>query len=357
MMDTKILIVDDHHVVLEGIRRTLVKEQGLVIVGETVDGRDIIQLCEKLKPDIVTMDIRMPVMDGLEATRAIMSLNPIPIVVISSSVSDKELQITFRAIEAGAMTVIEKPRGLTHPEFEAMRAEMVNTVRAMSEVKVIRRRVKTEPAELVRSVATIPVHEGAYTLLAIGCSTGGPQALQQVLSSLPADFPLPIVIVQHISPGFITGMIEWLQSCMPLKINLAEDNQQLRPGNIYFGPDESHLTVVRDNGNLLTKLTKDKPLNGFRPSATPLMESVAEACGDNAIGCILTGMGDDGAAGLLKLHQKKAYTFVQDETSSVVFGMPGAALAIGAAKSIVKLDEIASHLLDLVKNNHSANER
>jgi len=351
----RILIVEDSDTVATLLMALFSAEVDMEVVGHAHNGRQGVDMVAELKPDIITMDVRMPVMDGLAATKEIMRSNPTPIVVISSSVSDAELKITFSAIEAGALTVIEKPRGMSHPDFDAMRSELVNTVRAMSEVKVVRRYSRSESSSLKDAVVQIPEHSDNYQIVAIGCSTGGPQALKSILQDLPADFSLPIVIVQHISPGFICGMAEWLQGFTPLKVCVSEDGQALEPGNIYFGPDYFHLEVYRKNGGLSVRLTEDEPVNGFRPSANPFLASVAEACGDNAIGCILTGMGEDGATGLLKIQQARGHTFVQDENSSVIFGMPSAALALGATQNIVKLDDISGYLGNLV-NRHSADE-
>lgn len=350
----RILLVEDSDTVAMLLTAIFSAEPHMEVVGRARNGKEALTLIEEVRPDVITMDIRMPEMDGFEATRIIMSSNPTPIVVISSSIDDEELKITFRAIEAGALTVLEKPRGTTHADFEARRAELVNTVRAMAEVKVVRRKAKV-PLRQVKDDTRVapPAHDGAYRLLAIGCSTGGPLALKTILETMPAGFPIPMVVVQHISPGFLGGMISWLQDFTPLKLHLAENYGALLPGHVYFAPDGYHLTVTRDNEQLLAQLNDDKPVKGFRPSATPLLESVARACGDDAIGCLLTGMGDDGALGLQKLHNAKSYTFVQDEESCVVFGMPAAALAIGATTNLIQLSNISQHLQQLAEQSNT----
>ncbi|MBZ0106385.1 MAG: chemotaxis-specific protein-glutamate methyltransferase CheB [Sulfuricella denitrificans] len=343
------MITEDSQVVGMLLKAIFEHEPDMQIVGQARNGREAVQMAHELKPDLITMDIRMPVMDGFEATRMIMSTDPVPIVVISSSVDDEELRTTFRAIEEGALAVIEKPRGLSHPEFDSIRRELVETVRAMAEVKVIRRR-RTETARDVNIFeAAIPQRTRAYEILAIGCSTGGPQALQKIISLLPIGFPVPVVITQHISKGFVGGLATWLGGNTLLNVKVAQDGEPLRPGTIYFAADERHLTVQRGADGLMAKMTQDPPVNGFRPSATPLLKSVADACRGHAIGAILTGMGVDGAEGLLEMRRAGCHTIVQDEESCIVFGMPGAAVAIDAVDQVVRLEAMPSYLTSLVR--------
>ncbi len=324
-------------------------EPDFKVVGHARDGREAVQMAHDLRPDIITMDIHMPCLDGFEATRMIMVETPVPIVVVSSSVDDEELDITFRAIEEGALAVIEKPRGVGHPDFDMMRAGLVDTVRAMSEIKVVTRK-PCKRNKIAEPVETRMVQEaGSYHILALGCSTGGPQVLQNILSSLPVDFPVPVVIVQHIAKGFIAGMVKWLSSKTLLRVKLAEQGEVLRPGTVYFGPDDQHLCVKRDGGRLTVNLTEDQPVNGFRPSVTPLFQSLSQHCAGRTIAGLLTGMGGDGAQGLLEAHQAQCHTFIQDEKSSVVFGMPGTALALGAVDQIVALDKISDYVTSMVR--------
>lgn len=341
----RILIAEDSKTVALLLTSIFGAEPDMEVVGHASTGREAVTMANALKPSIVTMDIRMPDMDGFEATRMIMSTNPLPIVVISSSVNDIELKTTFRAIEEGALAVIEKPRGITHPEFEKIRVELVNTVRAMADVKVIRRyqaRAQMKPVDIFETA--IPQKTHAYQVVAIGCSTGGPQALQLILSNIPVGFPIPIVVAQHISRGFLGGLVEWLAGSTLLKVKIAQDGEGLNPGTVYFAPDDYHLLVRRGNGGLAAQLVQTPPVGGFRPSATPLLESVARVCGRTGVGALLTGMGADGAAGLLALREAYGHTFVQDAESVIVNGMPGSAIALGAAVSVVRLADTASYL-------------
>lgn len=309
------------------------------------------RLAHELLPDPITMDIRMPVMDGFEATRLIMATDPTPIVVISSSVDDEELRITFRALEEGALAVIEKPVGFTHPDFDAIRGELIDTVRAMAEVKVVRRRGAPRPlppgVDIFETAITQRTKQ--HEIVAIGCSTGGPQALQTLLSTLPIGFPIPIVIVQHMSKGFIGGLVAWLGGLSLLAVKLAADGETLRPATVYVAPDDRHVLVERGRDGLVVRLDDGPPVNGFRPSATPLLNSVAKTSNGHGIGVLLTGMGGDGADGLLAMRRAGAHTLVQDEASAVVYGMPGTAIALDAVDQVVPLDKMSAYLLSLAR--------
>jgi two-component system chemotaxis response regulator CheB len=342
----RILIAEDSRVVAMLLKAIIDAQPGMTVVGTAHNGREAVHLVRELKPDLVTMDIRMPVMDGLEATREIMESNPLPIVIISASVSNEELNITFRALEAGALAVIEKPYGPAHAAYATISENLTNTIWAMAEVKVVRRR-KKEVAKPV--VAPVAVHLQAseqyqYEVAVVGCSTGGPQALHSIIGQMPADYPLPVLVAQHISPGFISGMAEWLDSSSKLHVKLAEHDEILQPATIYLAPDDRHLIIHRSSKSLKVALSDALKVKGFRPSATPLFRSAADACGRTAIGVILTGMGDDGAEGLLSLRQAGGRTIAQDEKSCVVFGMPGSAIRLNAVERVLDLNKIASSL-------------
>ncbi|WP_124949645.1 chemotaxis-specific protein-glutamate methyltransferase CheB [Sulfuriferula thiophila] len=344
----RILIVEDSQVIALLLKAIFEAESDMQVVGHAKNGREGVQLAHELKPDLITMDIRMPEMDGFEATRMIMANDPAPVVVISSGVDDEELQTTFRAIEEGALSVIEKPPGFAHPDFEVVRRELVETVRAMAEVKVIRRRSLSRTTGTGSYALTMQQPAKDYELVAIGCSTGGPQVLQKMLSLLPADFPVPVVVTQHISKGFIGGLVSWLAGNTTLKIKQAEQGEQLQAATVYFAPDDQHLQVIRRGSKLVVKLSADAPENGFRPSASVMLKSVATACASRAVGVLLTGMGVDGADGLLALRQAGGHTLVQDQESAVVYGMPGAAIALDAVDQVVAMDGMATYLCRVV---------
>lgn len=344
-----ILIVEDSSVVAMLLKAIFQNEPDMQVVGHAKNGREGVQMAHDLKPNVITMDIRMPVMDGFEATRIIMEDRPIPIVVISSSVDDEELRITFRAVEEGALAVMEKPRGFTHPDFETIRRDLVDTVRAMAQVKTFRRSkvvfAKVEPPkDMAVLEEVIQKRAQAYELLAIGCSTGGPQVLQKIFSLLPVSFPAPIVVTQHISRGFVGGLVAWVKSNTLLNVKLAEHREVFKAGTIYFAPDDCHLQVTRGPFGLEAQLNHNESCNGFRPSASVMFKSVAQVCQSRAVGLLLTGMGVDGADGLLALRRAGGHTVVQDHQSSVVYGMPGAAIALDAVDQVVELDKLAAYL-------------
>ncbi len=341
-----ILIVDDSEVERTILTYIFQSAPDIQIVGYAKHGKEAVELAAQLHPDLITMDIHMPFMDGFEAIRLIMSQNPTPIVVISSTLNDKELNTTFRSLEAGALSVLEKPMDITSPQFENSKNHILHTVRAMSEVNVIKRRFSISACDKPLDVARKYIHRH-YQLLAIGTSVGGPQVLKKILSDLPEDFPVPIVIVQHMTQGFISGFVKWLDDNIVLKVKNAEQNEILKKGTVYFAPDNFHLEVVSRNGKLISNLVSGDPVSGFCPSATVLLNSVAKVCGKNAVGALLTGMGSDGASGLLALKHAEGHTIIQDPSSTVVFGMAGVAQSLGAVDKVVKLDQFAKYLTTL----------
>ena len=360
----RILIVDDSEVVRLLLKAIFEQQPDMEVVACANNGREAIDMVEKYKPNLVTMDIHMPEMDGLEATRQIMSAHPVPIIIVSSAITGKEAQGSFKGIEAGALWVIEKPPGISHPNFDLVRRELVDTARSMAGMKLVKRKFQTQSAGVTPPVSpatqtpnsTMGAELKHCELVAIGCSTGGPQALQNIFSRLPADFPVPIVVVQHISQGFTEGMVNWLALSSQLTLKVAEDGEVLRSGTIYFAPDDEHLTIKRNNDKLMVSLDLGEPVNRFRPSATPLLQTVARTCARTALGVLLTGMGNDGAQGLLSMRKAGCRTIVQDKESSVVFGMPNAALELEAVDEIVNLDVMADYLVTGVvhstKNNN-----
>jgi two-component system chemotaxis response regulator CheB len=282
----------------------------------------------------------------------IVAQHPTPIVVISSTVSSESVQATFPILESGALSALEKPSNAFSPTFEHTRKEIVETIRAMAEIKVVKRRLKSVPdADTVTGIShrLSPLAKVNYEVIAIGVSVGGPQALKTIFSKLPANFPLPIVLVQHMSYGFINGYADWLSAYTPLVVQNGKHLEQIKKGHIYVAPDNCHMTVDRINGRLYTKLLTGQPVDGFYPSITVLLESVAKVCGNKAIGGLLTGMGFDGAKGLLEMKKKHAFTFIQDKESAVVFGMAKVAESLGAVDEVIRLNQIASYLEKLVE--------
>lgn len=338
----RILVAEDSKVVSILLKTILEQEPDMEVIGIAANGGEAVAMAEALKPDLITMDIRMPVMDGFLATRHIMSTRPVPIVVISTSVDHEELQTTFRAIEEGAICVLEKPVGISHPDFERQRAELVETIRGMAEVKVVKRRFEsTHPEESAPASSRLPARP---ELIAIGCSTGGPMALMTLFKGLPWVFPLPIVVAQHMTRGFVGGLVNWLKGHVGFEVYLAEDGQILQPSTVYLAPDGHHLKVDRQGGRLAARLSLEGADQGFRPSANVLLESAAAVCPAQAVGVLLTGMGNDGTRGLLAMRKAGCRTIVQDNASSVVYGMPAAALEADAVDEVVPLARMAAYL-------------
>lgn len=327
----------------------LSSDPDIQVVGTAHDGAQALDAVARYRPDVITMDIHMPHMNGLEATRRIMETDPTPIVIVSGSENLGEVVTTFDAMEAGALAVLPRPPGMAHAQHEAIARELVQTVKLMSEVKVVRRwpRVRREAAHAAGMGLT---HETAkIRVVAIGASTGGPPALQTILAGLPKDFPAPVLIVQHMAAGFIAGFVEWLAHSANLPVHLAANGEPILPGHAYVAPDGFQMKVAR--GGTIA-LTRDEPENGLRPSVSYLFRSIAETYGCDAIAGLLTGMGRDGAEELRRLKERGAVTFAQDKDSSVVHGMPGEAIKLDAAMFILPPDKIAAVLTNMANNRN-----
>ena len=345
----RILIVEDSDSTAELLTTILSKEEDFKVIGRARNGKMAVEMSARLKPDIITMDILMPVMDGIEATRLIMAHNPTPIVVVSSKLDREELRITFHSIEEGALAVVEKPVGDSPDVIAELEIYLVDMVRAMSKVKLIHRRMKTDSVNIdaIKEPSFNP-KPGPYDIIAIGASTGGPMALKTILSTLPYSLNVPVLIVQHIATGFIPAMVDWISSVTLLNVKLATNGTPLAAGSVYFAPDNQHLTIIKKGDILYSELSHQLKEDKFCPSATTLLESVAGVCGKKGIGILLSGTGDDGAEGLLKLRKASGHTIIQDRNSSVVPGMPDAALNIDAVDDVVELDKISTHIINLL---------
>ena len=344
-----IMIVDDSPTDTAILRHIFESEPNLSVIACARNGREAVDLVPKLKPNVIAMDIQMPVMDGYEATDTIMRQWPTPIVMISSAISDSESEATFRSLESGALTVLPKPRSIGSNQYIQESRYLVDTIKSMAEIKVIKKRSIAVVNANQPRVQPDKYAKTHYNIIAIGASVGGPQALRAVLSDLPADFPLPIVIVQHMTHGFMDGFTKWLDSHIYMRVKCAEAGELLLPGVIYFAPDGVHTVVDNCHNELYVKLIPDNKESYFCPSISVLMKSIASACGKHAIGVLLTGMGSDGAEGMLELKNKGAHTIIQDEKSSVVFGMAGVAKSLGAVDKTIDLVQIAKYLSEITK--------
>jgi len=345
----RVLVADDSATVREYLAYVLGDDPALEVVGTARDGQEAVEQVERLKPDIVVMDVHMPRMNGFEATRQIMERTPTPIVIVSASISREEVALTFEALKAGALTVVDKPGGPDHPKHAESARRLVETVRLMAEVKVVRRWPRRERLAPPPMPSLTP--ERKIRLIAIGASTGGPQTVAEILGRLPGDLAVPILIVQHIAPGFTEGLAEWLGQGGSLAVKLAEAGESARPATVYVAPDGSQMGITRD-GRI--RLTSEAAGDGVCPSASYLFQSVADAYGRSAIGVLLTGMGRDGAAGLRRLREAGGTTIAQDEETSVIFGMPGEAIRLGAAEYVLSPRQIAAMLGTLANAREGA---
>jgi two-component system chemotaxis response regulator CheB len=341
-MKIRVLIADDSPTVRQLLQAVIESDPGLEVIGTAGNGAEAIEMTTRLRPDVVIMDIHMPGYDGIEATREIMARAPTPIVIVSSALNTRNVQLALSATEAGALIALAKPDSPLAPGFAAMRAELIDMARTMSQVKVVRRWNKHPPRAQpqTRESATREVPR----VVAVAASTGGPAALRTLLSNLPRGFPVPILVVQHIALGFGAGFADWLKSDCALRVKLADPGEKLEPGVVYVAPDDHHLLATNSGRAELSQTPKQE---GFRPSANVLFGGVARAFGPLVVGVVLTGMGADGVLGLEEIRAGGGYVIAQDEASSIVYGMAREAVQRGVVDQVLSLDEIAPRLVQL----------
>ena len=344
----KVLVVEDSPVAREFLVHILDSDPEIKVIGTAANGKQALEAVKQKTPDVITMDVHMPEMDGFEATRRIMETSPTPIVIVTASLDPAEVGTSFRAIEAGALAAIPRPRGLGHPKFDADASELIKTVKLMSEVKVVKRWHRARLAPSNAPVREIEVNDDPreVQIVAIGASTGGPIALQTLLSGLPKDFSAPVLIVQHMAPGFTDGFVQWLNQTSSLPVHLATHGEAMLCGHVYVAPDSFQMGV---NVRGRIALSQDAAEYGLRPAVSFLFRSLTEVYGGKTVGVLLTGMGKDGAAELHSMKEQGAVTFAQDGESSVVHGMPGEAIKLEAATYVLPPAKIAAALQILVK--------
>jgi two-component system, chemotaxis family, protein-glutamate methylesterase/glutaminase len=357
----RVLVVEDSPLVRAFLIAGLSSDPDIEVVGTASSGEEALEAVERNRPDVVTMDVHMPKMNGLDATRRIMETCPTPIVIVSGIADVTSKANAFRAVEAGALAVLETPFGPGHPEHEGAVAELIRIVKLMSEVRVVRRWPRLRPADVARGIlpSEIQFSTAAGTqprLVAIGGSTGGPPVIQTILSGLCKEFPMPVLVVQHMAAGFTRAFVEWLAQSLPLPIEVAGPGQRVVPGRVYVAPEGLQMAVGK-HGQV--SLHKDEPENGLRPSVSYLFRSIAGSYGRDAIGILLTGMGKDGAAELKLMKEQGAVTIAQDRESCVVHGMPGEAIRLGAATYVLPPEKIRAALAGIGASwaNASKNRR
>ena len=345
MKRIRVLVVDDSPTSRLLLVEILRADDEIEVVGQAADGLQAVEMVKRLRPDIVTMDVHMPRLDGFGATKRIMVEAPTPI-LITTSVDPRALSVSLEAIRMGALAVQAKPGDPLASGFDEEARELVRQVKAMSRVKVVRH-YELEPARVPAANASFAtaLHEVPPEVVAIAASTGGPAALHRILTTLPEEFPVPILVVQHISRGFGPGFASWLDKASPLVVKVAAEGETLRPGTVYVAVDDHHLCV---SPSRRIRLSTAAAVGGFRPSATVLFESVAAAFGSRVVAVILTGMGQDGVEGLRAIRRAGGRTIAESEATAVIYGMPGAAVRAGLADFILPLDEVCVAMAGLL---------
>ena len=335
----KVLIVDDSLTVREKIAQIIAHASGMEVAGKAGNGKEAVKMAMEISPDVIIMDLVMPVMDGLEATGLIMAYAPVPIIIHSSAVNRQEGYKTMDALAAGALDFMEK-NGVKWEN------ELVERVKKISGIKVVTHiKKRVEQGRERKTAFCENMQRKAYNLLVVGASTGGPKAVQDIFSKIPADFPLPVLLVIHVVESYQSTFVDWLNSNISLKVKIAENGESVtgRKGVVFMAPSGRHLTVK----NMAFCLSQDPPVNFCRPSVDVLFKSVAMDPLIKPVGVLLTGMGKDGAAGLNAIKKSGGYTIVQDKSTSMVFGMPGAAIEMGGASVVLPDFRISDEIIRL----------
>lgn len=338
----KVLIIDDSALVREILATGLATDPEIEVVGTATDSFDAKDKILKLRPDVMTLDVEMPRMDGVEFLRQFMPQFPVPVVMVSA-LTERGKKTTMEALDAGAVDFVTKPHGNLSEGLSGMMAQLIGKVKMAARANVSQWKGR-RPVVPRRTLASSPA-AGTKQVIAIGASTGGTEAIRSVVQKFPASSP-GVVIVQHMPAGFTQLFAERLNGLVPMQVKEAQDGDPIIPGRILIAPGEQQLTVVRSGGIYKVRCAPGDKVNGHSPSVEVMMKSVATALGKNAVGVMLTGMGSDGARGMLAMRQAGARTMAQDEASCVVFGMPKVAFETGAAERLVPLDRIADAVIN-----------
>jgi len=349
----RVLIADDSPVTGFFLKGLFARDPETEVVGCARNGREAVDMALALRPDVVTMDVNMPRLNGYEATREIMESHPVPVVICSTTLSEVVVSASYHALEAGAVAAVRKPEGGQDPEAQDDALQFVKTVKAMSCVKLVRRwqENKYAAAQSLKSVARIasPVgncRRSSIRYIAIGASTGGPIVIQSLLKELPAHLPVPILIVQHMAQGFVQGFRQWLASTIALPVAIAESGIMPQAGTVYLAPDTHHMGL---NAQGRITLWDCEPVHHLKPAVAPLMASMAEHFPRRTLGVMLTGMGRDGAKEMAELKARGGITIVQNAASCVVNGMPGETVRLGGAHYIEPANKIADRICNLLQ--------
>jgi len=349
----RVLVVDDSALMRKLLTRCLQSDPEIEVIGAARDAYMARDMIKELNPDVLTLDIEMPGMDGLSFLKNLMRLRPMPVVMVSS-LTEKGAEVTLRALDYGAVDFVSKPKVDLEVGMQHCADEMIDKVKAAATARVsaLARIASHSDREVRRTTVAksgrVAANADSNRIIAIGASTGGTEAIKEVLIRLRADSP-GVVITQHIPPMFSRSFAERMNRCSELTVCEAEDGQIIRAGHVFIAPGDRHLKIVRDGTRYQCRLSDEAAVNHHRPSVDVLFDSVVASAGSNAIGVILTGMGGDGAQGLKKMLDTGAHTLVQDEATSVVWGMPRVAYELGAAKEVLPLTDIAEKLNALIE--------
>lgn len=341
----KVLIVEDSPTQSLLLEEIINSDPRLQVVAVAGSAEKALRVMARVRPDVVSMDIHLPKMDGYQATRQIMRDFPVPIVVVSSSVGGKDAEISMNSLRAGALAVVKKPSGPGEPEYHTLAARMCEQLVIMSDVRVVRQR-GAQPQKREVQIARTPIEPVTLresSVVGIVASTGGPPALVSLLEKLPPTYPHPILVVQHMNDAFLPGFIDWLDGRCALRVKPASEGEFPCRGHVYVAPGGYHLEI----GPNCLKLSDSNPVSFQCPSGTVLFRSLAREAGPEGVGILLTGMGEDGAEGLLELKRRGGHTIVEDRSTATVYGMPRAAEELGAATEVLPLPDIARRLVEL----------
>lgn len=344
-MTIKVLIVDDSALIRSVMSEIISSQPDMEVVGVAPDPLVARELIKQTNPDVLTLDVEMPKMDGLDFLEKLMRLRPMPVVMVSS-LTERGSEITMRALELGAVDFVTKPKISIQSGMREYTELIADKIRAASRARVKARTIAAaKPGEGGALPQLRNPLMSSEKLIIIGASTGGTEAIREFLQRMPSDCP-GILIAQHMPEGFTTSFAKRLDSLCKISVREAAGDERVLPGHAYIAPGHSHLTLVRSGANYMTRIDQNEPVNRHRPSVDVLFKSAAISAGKNAVGVILTGMGKDGAMGMLQMKMAGAYNFAQDEASCVVFGMPREAIAVGGVNEVAPLTEIPAKVLN-----------
>lgn len=341
----RVLIIDDSAFMRNMIKDMLESDSRITVIGSARNGEDGLKLINKLTPDVVTLDIEMPIMDGMVTLERIMNIEPLPVIMLAS-VTKSGREKAMQAMSLGAIDFIAKPSGEISLDIQIVKDEMINKVIAAS--SAVMKKSGAKDGHLLKESVMNLMHQ--QTIVAIGTSTGGPRALQYILSAIPKDFPAPIFIVQHMPPRFTKSLADRLNAVAQIRVVEAKDKEKVEPKTAYIAPGDHHLLVHQEGSELILSLTQSPLINGHRPSVNVLFNSIAQLNNYNKIAVVLTGMGKDGAEGVREIKKKddQAFIIAEAKESAIIYGMPQAALSTGCVNQSIHLHKIVDKLIHIV---------